>query len=208
VATDGTYGIQIVLNDLTGHSRLLAPLGRDPRAPGDGTWVYYRLVVGAVGLWRIHPDGSGMEQVLAGGTYPFADPTADGTQVAYGRVHAYDGEFDIVVRTVATGDERTVALDARLPRWSPTGDRIAFWRQEYVPNLVGEIWVADADGSGARMVSPAGRSYGLEGLDWSPDGEWLVARSDSSVDFIGLATGLVIPVTSTPAGSRLVAWRR
>jgi Tol biopolymer transport system component len=50
------------------------------------------------------------------------------------------------------------------PIWSPTGDKVAFWRS-------GEIHVADADGSNPVQVSPPGIHDFY--LAWSPDGQKL-----------------------------------
>lgn len=58
----------------------------------------------------------------------------------------------------------------------------------------GAIWLIAADGSGSHQVSAPGRNCLFRGLDWSPDGQWLVARSDSTIDLIHVATGLTLPL--------------
>jgi Tol biopolymer transport system component len=67
--------------------------------------------------------------------------------------------------------------------------------------------VINADGTGVRQVSADGRSYQALGLDWSPDGQWLVARSDSTVDLIQVATGLTLPL-GYATGYTLASWKR
>jgi Tol biopolymer transport system component len=59
------------------------------------------------------------------------------------------------------GGRRLVARRGTRPRYSPDGRRIAFLRSHH-------LWVARADGSGARQVSPSGWPVGS--YDWSPRG--------------------------------------
>jgi Tol biopolymer transport system component len=63
------------------------------------------------------------------------------------------------VRPDGSGNQRlTYFRDAGSPRWSPTGNRIAFERP-------GEVWVMNGDGSERRRLTE-GRL-----VDWMPDGE-------------------------------------
>jgi tricorn protease len=59
----------------------------------------------------------------------------------------------------------------RYPRWSPTGDRIAFIRN-------GDVWTVSPDGSGERMIRSDGT---VETLAWSPDGSRLAFSADGSL---------------------------
>ncbi|HEV7825557.1 MAG TPA: hypothetical protein VGP02_11670 [Mycobacteriales bacterium] len=56
--------------------------------------------------------------------------------------------------------------DARRPRWSPDGRRLAFLRGT-------DLWVAAGDGS-----SPTRVARGAGGPAWSPDGRWLAYVGD------------------------------
>ena len=71
------------------------------------------------------------------------------------------------------------------PAWSPDGTRIAFVR--YGDNL-GDIWVRNADGTGAVAVT------NRPGFDQSPDWQWVAPPS----------TVGVITLSSPPAGAKIV----
>jgi dipeptidyl aminopeptidase/acylaminoacyl peptidase len=57
------------------------------------------------------------------------------------------------------------------PRWSPTGDGIAYIRMpdSNVPFTVGELVLADGEGRNARVVAQADAGHGYAPV-WSPDG--------------------------------------
>lgn len=57
------------------------------------------------------------------------------------------------------------------PRWSPTGDTIAYIRMEdsNIPFTVGELTLADGNGRNERMVASVDAGHGYRPV-WSPDG--------------------------------------
>lgn len=57
------------------------------------------------------------------------------------------------------------------PRWSPTGDAIAYVRMpdSNVPFTVGELVLADGNGRNARVIAPVDAGHGYPPV-WSPDG--------------------------------------
>ena len=59
--------------------------------------------------------------------------------------------------------------------YSPDGTKLVFVRATRTPDLLGELWVCDADGSGARKLTDALSGYRVS---WSPDGRW-IAGSDA-----------------------------
>jgi TolB protein len=62
--------------------------------------------------------------------------------------------------------------------WSPDGRRIAFRRG---PNAASEVWLANADGSGQRVLTNAPPSFYSSQPAWSPDGR-VFFRSDRDGD--------------------------
>lgn len=210
VVQDDTRGIQLVVTDLAGHSRQLVPLGQDPRASRDGNWVYFRYVVGGGEIWRVHPEGTGLEQLRSspnswvGAGDP--DPSPDGTQLVFWTTHIPDDGFQLTVRILASGTERLLGVAGLLPRWAPGGDLIAFWKGD-AGGWHGAIFVVNPDGTGVHQVSAVDRNYRPAGLDWSPDGQWLVARADTTLDLIQVATGLTLPLGYS-GGHFDASWRR
>jgi TolB protein len=72
----------------------------------------------------------------------------------------------------------TDALDGAYdPDWSPDGRRIAYTVRSGARH---DIWVTQADGSGVRQVTTAGR---CRAPAWSPDGSWLAYLSAQSGTF-------------------------
>ena len=58
------------------------------------------------------------------------------------------------------------------PRWSPTGDAIAYVRMPdtNIPFTVGELVLADGNGHNERVIAPADAGHGYPPV-WSPDGQ-------------------------------------
>ncbi len=78
------------------------------------------------------------------------------------------------VRADGTGDTVVVALPETTlgtPRWSPSGDRIAFITSHWAPcwgcPAVSNLWVVNSDGSGLVSLGPGGDPV------WSPGGQRL-----------------------------------
>jgi Tol biopolymer transport system component len=198
----GSGGI-LRVSDGAGGSHRLAPSStateeQIPRVSRDGLWTYFQYTgppATGIELWRVHLDGTGLERIGAAGDPYYADlepdPSPDGTRLAYGTSRP-DGTWHVIVRDLATGTDHPLGVVGRLPRWSPSGDRIAYWNTPDGYN--GTIHVVQPDGSGDRLVSTVGVGYADAGLDWSPDGAWLVARSADALDLIEVATGQTLPL--------------
>lgn len=98
------------------------------------------------------------------------------------------------------------------PRWSPSGDGIAYVRMpdSNVPFTVGELVLADGNGRNERVVAPADAGHGYPPV-WSPDGRQVafVAREnpesaaadiaapylESNIYLVNAASGSVQAVT-------------
>ncbi len=57
------------------------------------------------------------------------------------------------------------------PRWSPTGDALAYIRMadSNIPFTVGELMLADGNGRNGQVIAPADAGHGYPPV-WSPDG--------------------------------------
>jgi WD40-like Beta Propeller Repeat len=206
---------KLYLSDLVGPPRRLLPADSaaaefTPRFSRDGSWIYYHAEHDgrAAEIWRAHPDGTGLERVgaqapdnQAGDFDP--DPSPDGTRVAFASSRSGDG-FELVIRTLATGAESRPGLAARMPRWSPDGSWIAYWRPPE-SGLLGTIRLVRPDGSEDHAVGRVEGHYD-SGLDWSPDGRWLLARGGLALELLDASTGEVLTLGYSTAYDWAV-WR-
>lgn len=160
-----------------------------PNPSHDGQWIYFNrlLTGGGSRLWRVRPDGTGVEIVPGFDGVNGAQPSPSGTRLAY------ETGSSVAIGQVGTG-QLAVVVNGRSPEWSPTGEWIAYLSGS---GQGAGLRVVRPDGSGIRTVGLGG-SYG-DRIDWSPDGEWLVARSESRsrVELIHVPTNLVIAVPNS-----------
>jgi Tol biopolymer transport system component len=107
---------------------------------------------------------------INGATTPSLSP--DGNRMAY--LSNQSGSPQIWIRDLKSGADRQLT---NLPdpvgglEWSPTSDQLAY---SVLPGggLNTQIWVVNADGSGARRLTPGGKeNNGFAG--WSRDGAYL-----------------------------------
>ena len=107
---------------------------------------------------------------------------------------AFESEGDIVVAN-ADGSGRRPLIAAQDTQWSPTfsrrGDRIAYWS---APKLgdPGSLFVADVDGSDARLITGEQRfvvADALPAVNWSPDDRRLAFSSDAGDLYVVNADG-------------------
>lgn len=148
-----------------------------PMPDGSILLVAYRLSTGTYWLWRLGTDDSITPLVVIPGfavvNYGGIDISSDGSRVAF----VVSSQLRIL--NAATGDVTVTAInDARAPRWSPQGDRIAFLvSAPFTSNS--PLAVINADGSGRRTISP---TFIQPGFAWSPDGTYIVGRESGSSD--------------------------
>jgi len=168
-----------------------------PRFSPDGEWLY---VTGNAALphdpdaletspqvWRVRRDGGGAERLLPDPpdweiVAWQSDPSPAGGRLAV----SYNGVISLY--DLATLALSPLGVTGEHPRFSPTGDAIAYMTVE--PGLVGPINVVRTDGTGARRVTPPGRLYDqLAGYSWSPDGQWIIVRGEARLELVRVATG-------------------
>ena len=162
----------------------------------DGSIFFSALdTIAVAGIWRVNAAGAmpvrvGPNPVVEAGAFK-PSPAPDGQRLAY----SY-GTLNIL--TVANGSTKAIVVtEADAPRWSPLGDWIVF-------NADTTLYMIRPDGTGRQRVGPA--RYYFPRADWSPDGNWLIARTRNRTELIDVATGATIPL---PWATRIVrpAWR-
>ena len=103
---------------------------------------------------------------------------ADYPWVAYSWPRPADGRWAVFLMRADGSDAHQIVSDIpgeqKVPVWSPDGKTIAFVvRNSDTPE--GSVWTANADGSGAALLSAGGTEcpVGLFHPAWSPDGKML-----------------------------------
>lgn len=113
-----------------------------------------------------------------------SDPqiSPDGKTIAFvvGRANLKDDRWDSEIEFVDVASKRVRVMThdrmgVGMPRWSPSGDRLAFLAQD--GNKKGQIFVLPVDGGDAAQMTHA--KAGAGSLAWRPDGE---ALAYSAVD--------------------------
>ncbi len=112
------------------------------------------------------------------------------------------GAANIWVRPVGPGTPTRLSFGGadRRPAWSPDGRMVAFVRDSANG---GDVYGRLADGSGEdRLLAKLDRP--VQEVTWSPDGRWLVLRTDNGARGNGdlvrvrVADGTAVPLTDTP----------
>jgi len=142
----------------------------------DGSRIAYAARVESMNLQRIGFDPvsaaiQGAPQPITRGSRAYAQPhvSPDGATLAFNSSGQQEDIF--VVQADGTGSVLQLTNDAardRAARWSPDGQRVAFY-SDSTGQL--EIWAINRDGSGG--LQQLTRSPGAHYPVWSPDGLWM-----------------------------------
>ncbi|HEV8610038.1 MAG TPA: protein kinase [Thermoanaerobaculia bacterium] len=112
----------------------------NPTATPDGKWIVYnQSFPQRVGIWKIHPDGSGATRIVAGPTV-LPDVSGDGQYVSY-RTNVRIDQFDVRIARISDGTitpfhirlpsfQASIANSSGRTRWMPDGKTIAFVGQD------------------------------------------------------------------------------
>jgi len=159
-----------------------------PQYSGNGQWIYFSGSGHGryQAVWRVRPDGSSPEFIgpVSGVNDGSAAPSSDGLRVAYVSDSCCYPNLGLFLLHVATGVADSLAPGAFSPRWSPGDSLIGF--------IFRGFFVVRPDGQGLRQITPLGANY-YQGFDWSPTGEWMIARGPSGhLELIRVADRLAI----------------
>lgn len=188
ISTVDMSGVRTVL---TGPNATLsaASYGRFAR---DGGWVYFTATSKTESgylTYRIRPDGTQLERVGPGATEGGSlrpDISPDGTTEIFQTTGGAIGSMDIATRTI-----KSLGVSGLFPRYSPDGRQIAYLGG---PNAA-QLYVMNADGTNPRPLTPLNVTYQeLGAVDWSPDGLWLIASTNSELDLVRLSDGARLPL--------------
>jgi Tol biopolymer transport system component len=173
-----------------------------------GTLAYTtRPVVSFQAVWV---DRTGDAQPVAAdlGGFVALDPilSADG-QLAI-TVQAEDGTFNVWVRRQEGGPRSRITFDrptSMRPAWRPGTGAVSFVTTAETGGAL-EVFEWNGDGLGATRKLDVGDPRGIGSATWSPDGTWLVVRTDNQQagngDILAVRPGMdtiARPVIATPA---------
>ena len=208
LAFDSGGSNKLAIVDLNGQVRLVLAAGDSgivlqvwPSFSRDGSWIYFQ---GDSWIWKVHSDGTGLTRVSPPASFGevdrWATPSPDGTRLVFATSRGSPTPGLAIARLdLGTGLLTSLGVYGVSPRWSPVADTIAYL------DVDGRIKVLQADGTGLRSITPAGRAFDI-GLDWSTDGQWILARDAYAINLIRVATGVILPLGYTTAMS-VPVWR-
>ncbi|MDK4734218.1 hypothetical protein [Rhizobium sp. CNPSo 3490] len=141
---DDLFDIYTISVDGGVETRLTHGEGRNdgPDYSADGQWIYFNSSrTGLMQIWRIHPDGTGLEQVTSdnqGNWFPHPSPKNDKVLILSYDPSVFDHPRDLDVRLrlmdMDGGNLKTLFElfggqgTINVPCWSPDGDEFAYVR--------------------------------------------------------------------------------
>jgi hypothetical protein len=175
-----------------------------------GNWIYFQSArfFYPGWMWRVHPDGTGLE-LLSGDTTvnaqdTFPSPSPDGTRFAYTTTREGDifSATRLYIGTFGSSTRVSLQRTALYPAWSPTSDLIAFLEDR---GGAAGIGVVRSDGTGYRALTPT-HVGGVGPPAWSPDGKYLLVIAGGGLEIVEVETGaaMLLPFT---AGLQQPSWR-
>lgn len=165
-------GIAIVNADLTTPRAVPTPGDADhPHWAPNGTDLTFIVTTqrdggansnDAYDLYTVRLDGANLRRLGSfRGDSPWPRWSPDGTRIAI--PHNVNGQAEIVLVDVVSGATTTLTGGVgrkRFPSWSPDGRRLMYLLQPPGASAANQVWIVNADGTGARRITGLAESVG------------------------------------------------
>jgi len=188
--TDGSNITQVPLNSSIWFERpRFSPDGK--RILLQGVWRY----ISDCNIYVVNLNGTGLQQLTSANGSRDPDWSPDGERIVFSR-HV-GNEIDIGLGGIWVMDangsnQRRLTETGFQPAWSPDGESIAFMVQQVIPGHSGKysIHVLNLDNGQERQLTwPTELLYSTSGIDWTPDGQWLIAGLSEHIYIVNVADG-------------------
>jgi len=193
---DGSNITEILLNYSTWLTR--------PRFSPDGKRILLQGVldggyISDSNIYVVNLDGTGLRQLTSVNGSRDPDWSPDGGRIVFARHGTRHGaaEIDeglggIWVMDADGGNQRRLTEIGFQPAWSPDGKSIAYAIQDVNASLSGELSIhilSLDDGRERQLPWTTELPGGVTGIDWTPDGRWLIAGINEHIYIINVDRG-------------------
>jgi Tol biopolymer transport system component len=206
----GESNVIVVMNiDGTGEhivspvSLTISDFAYSPCWSPDGKWIYfaqYSSLYGT-GIYKAHPDGSGLTRVINDGGDPDADYeyfslSPDGTKIAYDAGASFPAQL-YTANINGSGATRVPNQPSNInnqePVWTPDGKTLVFVTGEYSSTTDNNVAVdrINTDGSGLTRLATQVTNADIGGIALSPDGNTVAV---SNVNYSNIYT---VPISGS-----------
>ncbi len=167
-----------------------------PEVSHDGQWIYYAVQTdGQFDIRRVRPSGADDSFFMRRVRSVALSMSPSGTEFTY--TSASPGVDELMLVTLPSFTEISLG-NGHTSAWAPNGTDLAFVSGE-------TLWAIDMSTRQPRRQIGSQDRFAL-GIDWSPDGKWLVGSAGGRFVLVEATSGLTIPLGFT-AGWTAPAWR-